>query len=65
MWLRSGVAVAVAAALIQPLNGELPYSTGAGLKRKKKKIALSPTRNELSYPCPWSLRSVAGNLPMI
>ena len=39
MQLRSGVAVAVAQAavptLIQPLAQELPYATGATIKRKK------------------------------
>ena len=39
MWLKSGVAVAWAtgAAPIQPLDQELPYATGAVVKRKKKK----------------------------
>ena len=41
MWLVSGAAVAVArlaaAALIRPLALELPYATGAAVKRKKKK----------------------------
>ena len=41
MWLGSGIAVAVAqvtaAARIQPLAQELPYATGAALKRKGKK----------------------------
>ena len=38
MWLRSGVAKAVAvasaAALVQPLAWELPHAAGAALKRK-------------------------------
>ena len=38
MWLRSVVAVAVArqeaAALIRPLAQELPYATGAAIKKK-------------------------------
>ena len=37
MWLRSGVAVPAAAALIRPLAWELPYATGAVVKRKKRK----------------------------
>ena len=41
MWLRSGAAMAVAqapaAAPIRPLAQELPYATGAVVKRKKKK----------------------------
>ena len=40
MWLGSHVAVAVvrpaAAARIQPLAWELPYATGAALKKTKK-----------------------------
>ena len=38
MWLGSGMAVAVAsaAALIQPLAWELPYATGAAPKSKNK-----------------------------
>lgn len=39
MWLRSviavGVAMAAAAAWIQPLAQEIPYATGAAIKRKK------------------------------
>ena len=34
MWL--GSIIAVAAALIRPLAWELPYATGAAVKRKKK-----------------------------
>ena len=45
MWLRSGVAVAVArpaaVAPIQPLAQELPYAAGVVLKRKKKKNTLN------------------------
>ena len=41
MWLGSSVAVVVvklvAAAPIQPLAWELPYTTGMTLKRRKKK----------------------------
>ena len=37
MWLRSGVAMAAATAVIQLLAWELPYATGAALKRKEKK----------------------------
>ena len=38
MWLRSCVAVAVAAAaLIRPLAWECPYASGAALKSKRKK----------------------------
>ena len=39
MRLRSGVAVAVAkaAALIQPLAQELPYAAGAAVKKRKRK----------------------------
>ena len=37
MWLGSAIAVAVAAAWIQPLAWELLYATGAALKRKGKK----------------------------
>ena len=41
MWLRSGVAVAVAqvgaATPLQPLAWELPYATDAALKKKKLK----------------------------
>ena len=40
MWLRSHIAVAVAAAtalMIQPLAWELPYVAGAALKKQKKK----------------------------
>ena len=41
MWLGSGVAVVVgrpaAEAPIQPLAWELPYATGATLKKKKGK----------------------------
>ena len=39
MWFGFDVAVAVAsaAALLQPLAWELPYATGAAIKRKKKK----------------------------
>ena len=37
MWLGSGIAVAVATALIGPLAWELPYSAGAALNSKKKK----------------------------
>ena len=46
MWLRSGVAVAVAVAvastgiLIQPLTWELSYAAGTAVKRKKKKSHL-------------------------
>ena len=36
MGLRSGVAVAVAMASIQPLAWEPPYAMGAALKRFKK-----------------------------
>ena len=42
MWLRSGVAVAVAVAVastgipIQPLTWELSYAAGTAVKRKKK-----------------------------
>ena len=39
MWLRSGVDVAMmlasAAALIEPLAGELPYAAKAAIKKKK------------------------------
>ena len=38
VWLRSGIAVAVAgAAPIGPLAWEPPYATGAALKRQKTK----------------------------
>ena len=42
MWLKSGVAVAVACklaatALIQPLAWELPYAADAALKMQKRK----------------------------
>ena len=39
MWLRSGIAVAVAwdtaAAPVQPLAWELPYAAGVAVKKKK------------------------------
>ena len=42
MRLESGIAVAVAVArgvaLIQALDGELPYTVGAAVKKKKKKV---------------------------
>ena len=44
MWLRSGVAVAVAVAVastgipIQPLTWELSYAAGTAVKRKKKNL---------------------------
>ena len=38
MWLGSSVAVAVAAAALNPpLALELPYAAGVAIKRKKKK----------------------------
>ena len=40
MWLRSGIAVAIEEAgtetPIQPLDWELPYASGAALKRQKR-----------------------------
>ena len=44
MWLRSGVAVAVApaAAPVQPLARERPCAAGAALKRKKKEEEKNP-----------------------
>ena len=49
MWLRSGVAVALATALIRPLAWEPPYAVGAAQeiakrqkKKKKKKEILLP-----------------------
>ena len=45
MWLGSGVAVAVAsAALIPPLARELPYATGAAIKKKKIKREKNPKK---------------------
>jgi len=45
MWLRSGVAVALATALIRPPAWEPPYAVGTALKRqrreKKRKVAQS------------------------
>ena len=38
MWLRSGVAEAVAVAPIRPLTWELPYAAGAALEKKKKEV---------------------------
>ena len=44
MWLRSGIAVAVAvpeaSAPIHPLAWELPYAASVALQRHKKKIPL-------------------------
>ena len=58
MWPRSGIADST---LIQPLAWELPYATGAALKRKKEKkkkkmlyvLGTGPgTRSRLNYTCP-------------
>ena len=50
MQLRLGIAVAVAqapaATLIQPLAQELPYATGATLKRKKRERKREGEKNE-------------------
>ena len=35
MWLRSSITLAVAAALIRPLDWELLYASSAALKRPK------------------------------
>ena len=46
MWLNSrvAVAVAVAAALTQPLARELPYATGVALRKRKKIIPILQMR---------------------
>ena len=53
MWLRSGVAMAVAcaaaSALIQPLALELPYVAGAAVKRKKKGSYSGPFKNVYTW----------------
>ena len=38
MWLRSGVAVALATAPIRPLAWEPPYAVGAALEKAKRQI---------------------------
>ena len=43
LWLWGRLA---AAAPIQPLAWELPYATGAALKKKKKKKLANPTQGE-------------------
>ena len=54
MWLRSGMAVAVAvasaAALIQPLAWKLPYAADVAVKiTKKKKVLTWSTRSEILH----------------